>query len=114
MQNWVAESFFAQMPDGGFPRLPARIRQVPMSRRPKPPDEAAEDFPLLEPPAGRRMTDGFLHDVARAYAIAARKGLPPAPSIAEIAGVTDRAVHKWIYTARKRGIMPPGTRGRVG
>ena len=36
------------------------------------------------------------------------------PAIAEGAGVTARAVHKWIYTARKRGIMPPGTRGRVG
>lgn len=114
MQNWVAESFFAQMPDDAFPYLPSRIRQVPMPRKPRPIDEAAEELPVIEPPAGRRMTDDFLRDVVRAYAIAARKGLRPAPTIAEATGVSDRAVHKWIYTARKRGIMPPGTRGRVG
>jgi hypothetical protein len=114
MQNWVAESFFAQMSDAAFPELPARIKQVPMPKKSRPPGEEAEELPVLEPPAGRRMTDDFLREVARAYAVAARKGRPPAPSIAEVAGVTDRAVHKWIYTARKRGIMPPGTRGRVG
>jgi hypothetical protein len=112
-QNWVAESFHAQRADEMF-QMPARIRQVPMPNEPKPPDEASEEFPALEPPAGRRMTDDFLREVARAYRLAARKGVPPAPSIAENAGVTDRAVHKWIYTARKRGIMPPGKRGRVG
>lgn len=114
MQNWVAASYFAQLPDDVFPQLPARIRQFPMPSKPKPPAEEVEELPALEPPAGHRMTDGFLRDVARAYAIAARKGIPPAPAIAEGAGVTARAVHKWIYTARKRGIMPPGTRGRVG
>jgi hypothetical protein len=114
MQNWVAESSLAQLPDDAFPQPPARIKQVPMPSKPKPPPEDAEEYPAIEPPAGSPMTDDFLRDVARAYAIAARKGVPPAPSIAKVAGVTDRAVHKWIYTARKRGIMPPGTRGRVG
>lgn len=53
------------------------------------------------------MTDDFLHTVARAYALAALKGLAPAPAIAEQAGVSRRAVHKWTSTARKRGSMPP-------
>jgi hypothetical protein len=85
-----------------------------MPREPRALDAELEELPAIEPPAGHRMTDDFLHTVARAYAIAALKGLPPAPAIAEQAGVSRRAVHKWVYTARKRGIMPPGTRGRVG
>jgi len=107
LQNWVAESWFAQLPDSG-------VRQAPMPRPPRSLDAEFEELPAIEPPAGRRMTDEFLHTVARAYAIAALKGLPPAPTIAAQAGVSSRAVHKWIYTARKRGIMSPGTRGRVG
>jgi hypothetical protein len=107
LRNWVAESWFAQFPDSG-------IRQVPMPREPRALDAELEELPSIEPPAGHRMTDDFLHTVARAYALAALKGLAPAPAIAEKAGVSRRAVHKWVYTARKRGIMPPGTRGRVG
>jgi hypothetical protein len=107
LRNWVAESWFAQLPDSG-------IRQVPMPREPRALDAELEELPAIEPPAGHRMTDDFLHTVARAYALAALKGLAPAPAIAEQAGVSPRAVHKWVYTARKRGIMPPGTRGRVG
>jgi hypothetical protein len=107
LRNWVAESWFAQLPDSG-------IRQVAMPREPSAVDAEFEELPVIDPPAGHRMTDDFLHTVARAYAIAALKGLSPAPAIAEQAGVSRRAVHKWVYTARKRGIMPPGTRGRVG
>ena len=107
LRNWVAESWFAQFPDSG-------IRQVPLPREPRALDAELEELPAIEPPAGHRMTDDFLRTVARAYALAALKGLAPAPAIAELAGVSPRAVHKWVYTARKRGIMPPGTRGRVG
>ena len=107
LRNWVAESWFAQLPASG-------IRQLPTPREPRALDAELEELPAIEPPAGHRMTDGFLHTVARAYALAALKGLAPAPAIAEKAGVSRRAVHKWVYTARKRGIMPPGTRGRVG
>jgi hypothetical protein len=107
LRNWVAESWFAQLPDSG-------IRQVPMPREPRALDAELEELPAIEPPAGHRMTDDFLYTVARAYALAALKGLAPAPAIAEQAGVSPRAVHKWVYTARKRGIMPPGTPGRVG
>jgi hypothetical protein len=73
-------------------------------------------LPAVEPPAGHRMTD-FLYRVALAYALAALKGLsqglPPARAIAGQAGLSRRGVHKWVYTARKRGIMP-AARGRVG
>jgi hypothetical protein len=107
LRNWVAESWFAQFPDSG-------IRQVPLPRESTSLDAEFEELPEIEPPAGRRMTDDFLETIARAYAIAALKGLRPAPAIASKAGVSPRTVHKWIYTARARGFMPPGTRGRVG
>jgi hypothetical protein len=104
--NWVVQSWFAQLPGSG-------IRQVRLPKQPSPSGEF-EELPAIEPPSGRRMTEDFLREVARVYALAAQLGLPPAPAIAEKAGVSPRAVHKWIYTARKRGFMPPGTRGRVG
>jgi hypothetical protein len=56
-------------------------------------DAELEELPAIEPPAGHQMTDDFLHAVARAYALAALKGLAPAPAIAEQAGVSPRAVH---------------------
>jgi hypothetical protein len=95
-------------------RRPRRPHSDPMSREPRALDGALEELPAIEPPAGHRMTGDFPHTVARTYALAALKGLPPAPAIAEQAGVSPRAVHKWVYTARKRGIMPPARAGGSG
>jgi hypothetical protein len=113
-QNWVAESFFAQYSYDAFHEKGTRIRQVPMPKEPDPPASWAEELPPLEAPAGRRITDQFLRELTRAYAIAARNGTPPAPAIAAATGVSPRTVHKWVSTARRRGIMPPGKQGRVG
>jgi hypothetical protein len=113
-QNWVAKSFFAQYSNDAFHETGTRIRQVPMPKEPDPPASWAEELPPLEAPAGRRMTDQFLRELTRAYAIAARNGTPPAPAIAAATGVSPRTVHKWVSTARRRGIMPPGKQGRVG
>jgi hypothetical protein len=107
LQHWVAESWLAQYEDSGIrqiePREPRQWR-----------DPQSEELPVIEPPAGRRMTDDFLQTVAHAYALAVAKGLPPAPTIGARTNTSNRTVHKWIRTARQRGIMPPGTRGRVG
>lgn len=72
--------------------------------------------PRLGMPPDDRLTDDFLRDVARAYADAVRAGRHPGPALAEeIGGVSVRTVQRWIYTARKRGVMPsPGRRGVVG
>jgi len=113
-QNWVAESYFAQLSNDAFPEPATRIRQVPMPKKPDLPADGFEELPPLEPPAGRRMTDEFLRELTHAYAIAAKNGTPPAPAIAAATGVSPRTVHKWISTARRRGIMPPGQQGRVG
>lgn len=78
------------------------------------PSEQADDPPppLVKPPGP--LTDEFLQAVARSYNAVVRKGEHPAPVLAAEAGVSPRTVQSWIYTARKRGILPPGLPGRVG
>ncbi|MFJ3024072.1 hypothetical protein ACIPH4_24470 [Streptomyces tendae] len=70
-------------------------------------------IPIVKPPQGR-LTDDFLRDVAEAYRWFAEAKQPPAPGIADIAEVPVRTVHRWIYEARKRGILPPARTGRAG
>ena len=106
-QNWVAESWFAQ-----FDR--SVVNQVPAPRERPVADPASEEFRLIDPPSGRRITNEFLETVAQAYALAVRKGLHPAPVIAELAQVSPKTVRKWVAKAREREIMPPGTQGKVG
>lgn len=70
-------------------------------------------IPHIKPPEGR-LTDDFLNDVAEAYRWFTETGSPPAPAIAQIADVPVRTVHRWVYEARKRGILPPARTGRAG
>ncbi|MEU0069551.1 hypothetical protein ABZ027_08400 [Streptomyces sp. NPDC006332] len=69
--------------------------------------------PQITPPEGR-ITDDFLGDVAEAYRWFTEAKRPPAPAISEISGAPVRTVHRWIYEARKRGILPPARTGRAG
>lgn len=103
--DWVAAMWRSQI---------AGSEDKPVERRPDPaPEPQLAEPPPLRAPEGR-LTDGFLRDVASAYAAAIRRGEQPAKALAEQARVPVRTVHRWIYTARRRGVMPPGTRGRVG
>ncbi|MEU3222638.1 hypothetical protein ABZ695_05695 [Streptomyces sp. NPDC006976] len=78
------------------------------------PDGSPQDsFPVVRPLEGR-LTDEHLRDVAEAYRWNTNANRPPAPAIAEAAGVPVRTVHRWIYEARKRGILPPARTGRAG
>lgn len=70
-------------------------------------------LPVVRPPDGR-LTEDFLNDVADAYRWFTAAGRPPAPSISETSKVPVRTVHRWIYEARKRGILPPARAGRAG
>ncbi len=72
-------------------------------------------LPRIQPPKGR-LTDEFLGEVAEAYRWATESQKAPAPAIAEVAEseVSVRTVHRWIYEARKRGILPPARVGRAG
>ncbi len=70
-------------------------------------------IPQIKPPEGR-LTDDFLKDVADVYRWATDVKQPPGPAIAELADVPVRTVHRWVYEARKRGILPPARSGRAG
>ena len=76
-------------------------------------DEPARKLPQVKPPQGK-LTDEFLKDVAAAYRWYADAQKAPAPAISEMAEVPVRTVHRWIYEARKRGILPPARTGRAG
>jgi transposase len=60
------------------------------------------------------LTDKFLSDIARAYAAAVARREPPNKTIAADAAVPIRTVERWVYTARKRGIMAPTRKGSRG
>lgn len=72
------------------------------------------DPPPLHRPPGRLSEDFFLA-VARAYSRhASTPGARPGPELAKEAGVAVKTVHGWISEARKRGFLPPATKGRAG
>jgi hypothetical protein len=74
------------------------------------------------PPRGKisrpdRSDPGSLEQFYRLVAMAYKQyaqDRPPAPAIAEEAGVPVTTVHRWVREARRRGFLPPGVRGRVG
>lgn len=70
-------------------------------------------IPKIKAPEGR-LTDEFLGDVAEVYRWLTDAKKAPAPAIAEMTGVPVRTVHRWIYEARKRNILPPARPGRAG
>jgi hypothetical protein len=63
------------------------------------------------------LSDEFLTRLKRAYTAASLRGEPPNKTIAEDLGpgTSVRSVERWVYEARKRGIMPPArARGARG
>jgi hypothetical protein len=105
--DWVALSWFAQhsLLDG------YNIPQSPMGREHKRTTPAELK---LDPPEDGRLSDEFLRTVAKAYVAAVGRRLPPAKTLAQLAAVSPRTVHRWCYIARKRGLMDPASsRGRI-
>jgi len=106
IMNWVAISFASQVDDEIRPVKRARAsRMAPRF------DDA--EFRLQRGPTDG-LTDGFLRDLARAYAAAVARGERPNVSIAEQVGYPLKTVQRWVYTARQRGIMPRGSKGKPG
>jgi len=97
-EHWVADSFRAQLPGGESRRAP-KAEDLRPAQRP-------EVAPLSAPEHG--LTDEFLRHVAAAYVAAVEAGQNPAPELAAQSGRPARTVHRWIYIARKRGLLPPG------
>jgi 8-oxo-dGTP pyrophosphatase MutT (NUDIX family) len=98
--HWVAESLWAQLPDGENLRVSRLQERSPVVRPDVP--------PLAAPEEG--LTDDFLRHVAAAYVAAVTAGLNPAPELARQTGRPARTVHRWIYIARQRGLLPPAGR----
>lgn len=76
------------------------------------PDPETAPRPKLRRPTGRDP-DVFYRLVAQAHTEAVKVRRPPAPTLAEEAGVPVRTVHGWVREARRRGFLPPTSRGRT-
>lgn len=96
----IATMFFGPMPSGML--VSDGAEGLPPGR-----------IPHIKPPEGR-LTDDFLKDVADAYRWVTDANESPSPAIAQMADVPVRTVHRWVYEARKRGILPPARAGRAG
>ncbi|MFJ1763742.1 hypothetical protein ACIOD2_25745 [Amycolatopsis sp. NPDC088138] len=103
-KHWVADAYRSQFPNSGVPAVaeakPRKVVPIP-------------DVPPLRAPEGSKLTDAFLREVHRAYNAAIDRNEWPALALAAQAGVSKHTVRKWVYTARRRGIMPPGKQGVV-
>lgn len=68
----------------------------------------------LKVPTERPYPDEFYKSVARSYLACLRIGGRPAPQLAEAWGVPRSTVHGWVKEARRRGMLPPGRKGKAG
>jgi hypothetical protein len=64
------------------------------------------DYRLTAPPGPDGLSAEFLDQVRRAYVAATLRGEPPNKTIAADVHASPRSVERWVYEARKRGIMP--------
>lgn len=105
--DWLETSWWAQVDD-----VKVRRPTPPRQGLDQEPEEAAPAPPLVAPTEG--LTERFLGTVRAAYDRAVRDGMAPAPTLAGQAGVPVRTVHRWVYLARQRGIMPAAAPGKAG
>jgi hypothetical protein len=67
----------------------------------------------LQPPTDG-LTPEFLADVARAYNDAVAHGEHPNAALAAQASVSKRSVERWVYLARKKGLLLATRQGQAG
>jgi hypothetical protein len=104
--NWVQMASMARR--GESPTIKRRVYSDNAKRV-----ALDDEFRLTECPDA--LTDEFLQRLARAYRAAVVRGEAPNVAIAEGTGAPVRTVQRWVYEARKRGIMPPArARGARG
>jgi hypothetical protein len=78
-----------------------------------PPETPSPERPRLTRPDGAAPEE-FYPRVAAAYAQYAPRTRAPAKQIAAEAGVPVTTAHRWIREARRRGYLPPATKGKAG
>lgn len=113
-RNWVVLNFANQFDPEIVDRLPEFERVQPKTREWRDVRSADLDFRLPSSGPADGLTDEFLQDVARAYAAAVARGERPNVAMARQTGYPLKSVQRWVYTARQRGIMPRGSKGRPG
>ena len=64
-----------------------------------------ENYRLDGPPGLDGLSDDFLRRVANAYTAACLRHEAPCKAIGRDVGVSYRSAQRWVYEARKRGIM---------
>jgi hypothetical protein len=113
-RNWVVLNFANQLDPEEADQLPEFERVQPKTREWH--DVRSTDLDFRLPSSGPTdgLTNEFLQDVARAYAAAVARGERPNVAMAGQTGYPLKSVQRWVYTARQRGIMPRGSRGRPG
>jgi hypothetical protein len=78
------------------------------------PADPGERPERLTRPVGR-ITDDFLADLARSYQWLVAKGYTsPSTMLGEEMQTSVGNVRRWVSTARKKGLLPPGRPGRAG
>jgi hypothetical protein len=113
-RNWVVLNYMCQLNPDQLKGLPPFRHVQRMNRRNwRRFRDVDVGFRLATGPQDG-LTDAFLGDVARAYASAVARGERPNKAIAEQTGYPLKTVQRWVYTARQRGIMPRGSKGRPG
>lgn len=117
--HWVADAYWAQVPDSGVPQAPQMALRLWAKRPPAPPALSDDRHELVvvgphRTPSTRALGDAFYASVADAYRLAARHLPGPAKAIAEANGVPVSTVHRWVKEARRRNHLPPGQAGKRG
>jgi hypothetical protein len=107
-ENWCAAAELSTYKDG-----PHKIKKrLPSTRDELRPDA---EYRLTTPPGPDGLSDEFLARVRRAYVAASLRGDPPNKTIAADVHASPRSVERWVYEARRRGVMPPArARGARG
>lgn len=115
--NWVHLAYVSQGDESTREAAGFGDLKIPTKRRPRGYDGTSReaDYRITQGPVDG-LTDGFLRDVARAYSAAVARGERPNAAIAGDLGpgVPLRTVQRWVYEARRRGIMAPGRKGAAG
>ncbi len=107
LTSWPALAYLAQIPKSGIAQTPFPAEALPVD------DDDAREL-RLDPPGDDGLTDEFLTQVGEAYALAVQRRMPPAVTLGKLAHTSPRTVHRWVYTARRRGLMPSATStGRI-
>ena len=99
--------------DAPDPDIVEQLDEAFPKRRPRKP--AVDTEARLQRPVGGRLDEDFLRQVAAAYTAAVARGDKPNQVLAQqVEHDSTRTVERWVYLARKQGLLPKARPGAVG